>query len=236
MEMLNLAGPLVGYLMQGALLASGARADVAGWTQVVAEPEIGVRLGADLPAGVDTATAQAAIASLTPAIELADLAFPPNHDNIDAVLAADIYQRHVILAADSRQGGDTAGLSAHVFRRGALAAEVPDPQALTGRIPDLLVHVASMLAAFGERLEAGDLVICGSAVPPPLIEPDETEFRYELRPIGAAAVRFRGDEDEPGMVSSRLSAARRQFCTSLSMAVSACRARARRRAKVCAVL
>ncbi len=181
MEMLNLAGPLVGYLMQGALLASGARVDVGGWTKVVAEPEIGVRLGADLAAGADQAAAEAAIATLTPAIELADLAPPPTRDNIDAVLAGDIYQRHVVLGRDSREGGDTAGLSSHVFRRGTLAAETADPQALTGRIPDLLVHLAGTLAAFGEKLKAGDLVICGSTVPPPQIEADETEFRYELR-------------------------------------------------------
>jgi len=75
-EMLQLKGPLVGYLMEGALLAPGARVDVTTWTQVVAEPEIGVRLGANLGAGADRAAAQAAIASLTPAIELADLAPP----------------------------------------------------------------------------------------------------------------------------------------------------------------
>ena len=190
MEMLNLAGPLVGYLMQGALLTSGARADVSGWTQVVAEPEIGVRLGADLAAGADPAHAQAAIASLTPAIELADLNIAPTKESIEAVLAGDIFQRHVVLGTDSRDGGDTAGLSSHVFRRGTLAAETTDPQALTGRIPDLLVHLAGTLAAFGERLKAGDLIICGSTVPPPLIEPDEIEFRYELRPIGAVSVRF----------------------------------------------
>lgn len=189
-EMLQLTGPLVGYLMQGALLAPGARVDVTGWTKVVAEPEIGVRLGTDLPAGADADAAQAAIASLTPAIELADLAPPPTRDNIDAVLAGDIYQRHVILGAASRQGGDTAGLSAHVFRRGTLATEAADPQALTGRIPDLLVHLAGTLSAFGEKLQAGDLVICGSTVPPPLIEPDEAEFGYELRPIGAVSVGF----------------------------------------------
>jgi 2-keto-4-pentenoate hydratase len=190
MQMLGLAGPLVGYLMQGALLASGARVNVAGWTKVVAEPEIGVRLGTDLPAGADAKTAQAAIASLTPAIELADLAPPPTRDNIDAVLAGDIYQRHVVLGADRRDGGDTDGLSTHVVRRGVLAAETADPQALTGRIPDLLVHLAGTLSAFGERLKAGDLVICGSTVPPPMIEPDESEFRYELRPIGAVSVGF----------------------------------------------
>ena len=190
MEMLDLTGPLVGYLMQSALLASGARVNVKGWTQVVVEPEIAVRLGTDLAANAAPADAQAAIASLTPAIELADLNIAPTKENIEAVLARDIYQRHVVLGADSRDGGDTAGLSSHVFRRGEPAAETDDPQALTGHIPDLLVHLAGMLAAFGERLKGGDLIICGSTVPPLTIEADETEVRYELRPIGTVSVGF----------------------------------------------
>jgi 2-keto-4-pentenoate hydratase len=77
-----------------------------------------------------------------------------------------------------------------VFRRGALAAETATPEALTGKIAYLLVHLADMLGAFGERLQAGDLVICGSTVPPPLIEADEVDFRHALDPIGEVAVRF----------------------------------------------
>ena len=57
-------------------------------------------------------------------------------------------------------------------------------------MPDLLVHLAGMLDGFGEKLKANDLVICGSTVPPPLIEPDEVEFDYMLEPIGAVSVRF----------------------------------------------
>jgi 2-keto-4-pentenoate hydratase len=76
------------------------------------------------------------------------------------------------------------------MRRGKLAAETSDPQALTGKIPDLLVHLADTLNAFGEKLRAGDLVICGATVPPALIELDETEYRYELSPIGAVSARF----------------------------------------------
>jgi len=190
MEKLGITGPLIGYLMQGALLKDGALVDVKSWTQPVAEPEIAVLLAGDLPAGSSAAAARAAIASLTPAIELLDLDPPPGPDNIDAVLGGAIYQRHVVLGADSRKGGETADLSASVFRRGRLASEAPDPEALTGKVPNLLTHLANMLAAFGEGLKAGDLVICGSTVPPPLIEPDETEFGYELRPIGAVSVGF----------------------------------------------
>jgi 2-keto-4-pentenoate hydratase len=190
MKLLQTSGPLSGYLLASALLSSGATVDVKGFTQAVAEPEIGVRLGADLAPGANVATARAAIASLTPAIEIADLDLAGSPDAVESILARNIFQRRVLLSAQSRNGGDTAGLASRVFRRGKLAAETATPEALTGRLPDLLVHLAAMLGAFGERLQAGDLVICGSTVPPPLIEPDEVEFRHALDPIGEVAVRF----------------------------------------------
>lgn len=190
MKLLQTSGPLSGYLLQSALLSSGAAVDVKGFTQAVAEPEIGVRLGADLAPGADVAAARAAIASLTPAIEIADLDLAGSPDAIEAILARNIFQRRVLLSAASRNGGDTAGLASRVFRRGKLATETATPESLTGKLPDLLVHLADMLGAFGERLQAGDLVICGSTVPPPLIEPDEVEFRHALDPIGDVAVRF----------------------------------------------
>src|SRR5580704_17341666 len=190
MKLLQTSGPLSGYLLQSALLSSGATVDVKGWTQLVAEPEIGVRLGADLPTGGDAAAAPAAIASLTPAIELADLDLAGGPDAVEPILSRNIFQRRVLLSAQSRDGGDTAGLVSRVFRRGKLAAETAEPEALTGKVADLLVHLADMLGAFGERLRAGDLVICGSTVPPPLIEADEVEFRHALEPIGNVAVRF----------------------------------------------
>lgn len=189
-EKLGISGALAGYLMQGALLKDGALVNVTRWARPVAEPEIGVLLGSDLPPGSSAAAARAAIASLMPAIELLDLDPLPTPENLDTVLAGAIYQRHVVLGADSRKGGETADLSARVFRRGRIAADVADPEALTGKVPNLLIQLANTLAAFGERLKAGDLVICGSLVPPPQIEPDETDFGYELRPIGAVSVQF----------------------------------------------
>src|SRR5580704_14580861 len=190
MEKLRLSGPLFGYLMQGALLPSGATANVKGWTQPVAEPEIGARLGADLGAGSDAAAARAAIASLTPAIELADLEFSATEGDVEKVLVRNIFQRHVLLSEKSRAGGDTSGLSTRVFRRGKLAAETATPEAITGRVHDVLVHLADLLGAFGEQLRAGDLVICGSTVPPPFIEADEVEFSYTLAPVGDVSARF----------------------------------------------
>ena len=77
-----------------------------------------------------------------------------------------------------------------MFRHGKLAGETVEPEALTGKLPDLLVHLADTLEAFGERLEAGALVMCGSTMPPAMIEPDETGFRHAIDPIGEVSVRF----------------------------------------------
>ena len=77
-----------------------------------------------------------------------------------------------------------------MFRRGAQVARQEDLQANIGNIVDIVAHVAGTLAAYGEKLRAGDVIITGSIVPPPLIEKDETEFAYTLDPMEQLSVRF----------------------------------------------
>src|SRR5688572_10306124 len=98
-------------------------------------------MGADLPTDADATTAKAAIAALGPAIELADLEFPP--DDVEKILTGNIYQRHVILGApdSSRAGARTDGLLCRVMRRGAEAARTDNPQAATGEIVGIVRHV-----------------------------------------------------------------------------------------------
>ncbi len=115
---------------------------------------------------------------------------PPTPDNLDAVLARDIYQRHVVLGANTRAGGSVAGLTSRVIRRGAEVARTGEPEALTGKLVDIVAHVASTLAAFGEKLSAGDIVITGSITPPLMIEPDETALTHALDPIGEVSVKL----------------------------------------------
>lgn len=182
--------PLIGYLMAGAQLPSGATVDVKGYLKPVAEPEVAVRLGSAVAPGSTPVKAKACINAVKPAIEIADLNIAPAPDAVEAILAGDIFQRHVVLGDAARAGGGIDGLTASIVRRGAEAGRTTDLEALTGKIPDLLVHLADTLAVFGEKLSAGDLVICGSVFPPPMIEPDETEFAYSLAPIGDLSVRF----------------------------------------------
>jgi 2-keto-4-pentenoate hydratase len=184
--------PLVGFLTNRALLPSGSMLSLSGWTKPAAEPELTVYLGKNLPAGADRDTTRAAIAGLGPVIELADVDHPS--DDVEGTLACDIYQRHIILGRKdpTRAGGILDGLTAHVLRNGAEIANISDPlalQELTGELIDIVRHVANLLAAFDETLQAGQIIIAGSIIPPMWIEPGE-EIVFDLAPVDTIAIRF----------------------------------------------
>jgi len=190
LQRLGLKAPLVGYLMEGAQVASGGAVSLKGWAKPVAEPEIAVRMARDLAANAAPDAVLAAIDSIRPAIELADLDPMPEPGNLDAVLAGDIYQRHVLLAPQARGGGRIEGLTSRLIRRGAEASRTSDPEALTGKLLDIVAHVATTLAAYGETLSAGDIIITGSITPPVMLEADETALAHAIDPIGEVSVRF----------------------------------------------
>jgi 2-keto-4-pentenoate hydratase len=189
MAKLRIAAPLTGFLLDRGRLASGATVDLAGWHKPVAEPEIAVHMKSDLPGEADRVAVAAAIAGIGPAIELADVDRPP--DDVEAILAGNIYQRHVILGRcdTTRAGGNLDGLLACIKRNGAEIARTSDVQALTGELIDIVRHVAATLAACGERLRAGEIVITGSIVPPLWVEPGE-DIVYALDPVDTVSVRF----------------------------------------------
>jgi 2-keto-4-pentenoate hydratase len=79
------------------------------------------------------------------------------------------------------------GLVGRVFHNGEAVAEVTDSQAVTGDLIDIVRHVADVLAASGERLRAGEVVITGSIISP-LAVAAEDEFRFELEPVDTIAI------------------------------------------------
>jgi 2-keto-4-pentenoate hydratase len=194
LERLGISGPLVGFLTRGARVRSGESISLTGWTKPVAEPEIAVHIGRDVAAGADREAAAAAIAGISPAIEMVDLTSPP--EDPEHILGGNIYQRHVVLAGaglgsgPARAGAAADGLTCRIIRRGSETARTADPQANTGEWVSIVRHVADLLAAFGERLRAGEIIITGSVVPPLAIEPGEEAIAFEVDPIGGVAVRF----------------------------------------------
>jgi 2-keto-4-pentenoate hydratase len=191
LERLKIAGPLIGFLTETARIPSGGEVLFAGWTKPVIEPEIAVHIGRNVPQGSDRETARAAIAGISPAIEVVDFYEPP--EDPARILGHDIYQRHVVLGASvpARSGSSADGLTCRIIRRGTESARTTDPQANTGEWITIVQHVADMLAAFGGGLRAGEFIITGSVVPPLTIDRDEDGVAFEVDPIGGVSVRFR---------------------------------------------
>jgi 2-keto-4-pentenoate hydratase len=189
MERLHTNAPLVGFLMRNALLPSNATLSIAGWKKPAVEPELAVHLGKDLPANSNRGTAMAAIAGLGPVIEIADVHHPS--DDVEGTLTCNIFQRHIILGPNdvTRAGGLLAGLSARVLRNAREIAKPSDLQAQTGELIDIARHTADLLAVFGEFLQAGQIIIAGSIIPPLWVEPGE-EIVFHLSPLHPISIRF----------------------------------------------
>lgn len=181
MESLGIEAPLVGFLTDKSLLASGAAVSVGGWTSALIEPEIAVYFGQDLPV-TDREGTRAAIRAIGPAFELADVDSPM--DDVEGILSGDIFQRHIILgrADTTRAGCVLDGLVGRVYRDGVEVAAVTEPQAMTGELVSVVQHIARLLGEFGEKVRAGEFIITGSIVPP-LGFSGKEEIRYTLDPI-----------------------------------------------------
>ena len=186
MAKLGTDAPLVGYLLAPARIDDGGTVSLDGWSNAKLEPEIAVHMGADLAPGASREDAEAAIAGLGVAIELVDL--DPDADDPEAILAADIFQRHVLLGPVA-EGASASGTSARVLVDGDQAAAVADATEATGDPLDLVRHVATVVGEAGEALRAGEVVICGSVVPALDVAPGTT-VEVRIDPLGSLSVSF----------------------------------------------
>lgn len=186
MAKLGTDAPLVGYLLAPARVDDGGTVSLDGWSNPKLEPEIAVHMGSDLASGASREDAEAAIAGLGVAIELVDL--DPDADDPEAILAADIFQRHVLLGPPV-EGARPAGVSARVLQNGDEAATAADATEATGDPVDLVRHVADVVGGLGEGLRAGEVVICGSVVPALGVAPGDT-VEVQLDPLGTLTVSF----------------------------------------------
>jgi 2-keto-4-pentenoate hydratase len=187
---LGLTAPIVGFLLDRALLVSGAAVSLNGWQKPVAEAEVAAYMGRDLPASASRDEARRAITAIGPAIELADADGPM--DDVRSVLAGDIFQRHVILGPRDpmRSGARLDGLKGRVTRSGLDVPVPTDLETNIGELVNIVRHVADIAAAVGGGLRAGHVIICGSLTPPMFLDAGERGIDFELSPIGSVSVRF----------------------------------------------
>ena len=180
-ERLSIDRPLVGFLTDGGVLPRSARAPVGGWAAPVLEAEIAVRLAADVPGDAPWEVVRDAVGGVAAAIELADVSPPPG--DVQRILAGNVFHRHVMLGDFDSSRLDGRGVTARVFSDGVEIASTDDPAAATGEAVEIVRLTAELLAACGEVLRAGEVVITGAVVPPIAVVPGQM-FRVEMPPLG----------------------------------------------------
>lgn len=190
LELMQISAPLMGFITDATLLDSGASVETSTWQRGIVEFEVAVVLGSDLGPGASDDEARAAIAALGPAIELANIDLPIEPGRVADIVAGDIFHEGIIVGEmdEGRAGLDISGLVARILVDGEERATVTDLEALTGPYPWIVSTVASTLAAYGEVLRAGDIIITGSVVPPiPVTE--GSDFTFALDPFDPISVR-----------------------------------------------
>jgi 2-keto-4-pentenoate hydratase len=167
-EALGISEPVVGYMTARSLVASGDVVDIGGWTGPMLEPEVAIRVGAG-----------GTIAAVAPAIELVDIDLP--FDDIEPILAGNIFHRHVVLGAEV----------ADVEPAGACRVLVDGEEVAAGSVEcdaeGTVAHVAEFLERHDARLAAGEVIIAGSLTTPQPV-PAGASIEVEVGELGTVSV------------------------------------------------
>jgi len=182
---LGIDAEVVGVLTSATELPAGVAHSLTGATRVGVEPELALVLGREVRAGDGAEAARAAVTALGPALELIDLNAP--FDDVERLVADNVYHRGVLLGPP-RPGGALDDLVVRVTHRGAEVARVRPADAL-GDLGRLLLRVATVLEAAGERLVAGDRIISGALTRAVFVDAGD-QVRVDYGSLGTLAVTF----------------------------------------------
>jgi 2-keto-4-pentenoate hydratase len=188
LEKFGLSKPLVGHMFVSNQLPSGGTAKVRAWTKPAAEPEVGVRIGSRIRPTMTDEEVLGAVKTIFPAIELADVFFPP--EDVAAILESNIFHRHVITGPEAPLGGlpPLADLTGQLSRNGGAPGAVAGFEKNTGDIVSILRFLAEDLETVGLSLDAGDIVITGSVTPPVFLGDTDSQIAFEIDGIGSVSV------------------------------------------------
>jgi 2-keto-4-pentenoate hydratase len=185
-KMCGIDQPIAGVVLANRVVSSGAILQGKRYGRVGLEFEVGVRLGRDLPAAgapYDAQTVGQAVDGVCAAVEVVDDR-RADYKSLDvrSLVADNSWNAGAILGEFKEDWPDLAAVSGVVMLNGV---EVD-----RGHGRDVLGHpfvpltwLANHLAAAGNGLRAGDVVLTGSLVTTRFPRESET-YRYELAGIG----------------------------------------------------
>lgn len=190
---LGLTGPAAGFVPAAGLHHSPATVRLADFVAPGVECEVGLRLGADLPAGPCTRDqAEAAVAEVFAAIEIVE----KRYDDLAALgtptlIADQVFHAGGVLGAPAANWRtlDLGATRGRMHVGGALRGEGVGADLLGHPMEALAWLAASPAAAVFGGLRAGQVVFLGSVTPPIWIE-GPSEVVVEFDTLGRVELRF----------------------------------------------
>lgn len=186
----GLSSPPVGWIDGSRAGESGATVVLHAGQRVHIEAEVMLHIGRDVAASEPREALRDAIAGVSPAIELVDYAIPG--DGLAQIVEFSMFHAGTVVG-ERRRGipADASAALERVLKNGEHAAGP-----IAGRVPadlaEIVALVAAALEACGERLLAGDRVICGSYIVPfPVAPGDRVVAEYGFG-LGQVQVSFAG--------------------------------------------
>ena len=142
-----------------------------------ADVEVGLVLRRDVDPETDWKGARDAIGGYGAALEVVDLASPP--DDPETIVAANVFHRAFVLGRLDRGFPLDGELNGQLIVNGEVRGEA----AASRDLAESVRAVAALLGAMGEHLQAGDRLITGAVVQLP-VEPGD-EVVADLGPLGS---------------------------------------------------
>jgi 2-keto-4-pentenoate hydratase len=190
---LGLSGPAAGFVPAGGVQHSPGRFRFAELIQPGVECEVGLRLGADLPAGPCTREqAAAAVAEVFAAIEIVEKRYTDLAELGTPTLIADqVFHRAGVLGAPAVgwKDADLGAIRGRITVDGTLRGEGVGADLLGHPFAALAWLAASPAASVFGGLRAGQVVFLGSVTPPIWLDgPCSVVVEFDL--LGRAEARF----------------------------------------------
>lgn len=143
---------------------------------LMTEPELAIRIDGKVDAEAGPEAAVRAIGAISPAMEILDFEQP--RETVDEVMAHNIFHLGVVFGAWSRPDAGTRS-RVRLHSNGLLLDQVSVAESLPP-LCDIVHLIARTLAAHGENLEPGDVIISGALMrPAPIEEAHEVDAEFE---------------------------------------------------------
>jgi 2-keto-4-pentenoate hydratase len=187
----NLDQPIAGRVMDPHVLRSGDAIDIVTYVRCAVEPEFVVHIGTGIAdPDISDPDLRASIAGISAGIEVHEYTFFHGSPTSQELIASNGIHTHLVVSNDVRRldGVDLAAEAIEIWVNNELAA--------AGRGADVMGDplrsvrwLVRHLAARGQTLASGDVVIPGSATPLiTVVAGDQAESRFGS--FGSCSVRF----------------------------------------------